>query len=56
MVVAEQKRMGRAEAGQSRWWIGYPWGAETFYGTAEQAIAHVNKQAKEQGGRETGQR
>jgi hypothetical protein len=43
----EAKRMGRAEAGQSRWWVTYPWGAATFYGTAEQALAHIDKQARE---------
>jgi hypothetical protein len=52
----EAKRMGRAEAGQSRWWIQYPWAAESFYGTAEQAAAHINRRAKEQGAQELGQR
>ena len=46
---AEARRMGRAEAGQSRWWLRYPWGAaEAFYGTAEQAVAHMGKRAAEQ--------
>jgi hypothetical protein len=37
---AEAMRMGDGEAsGQSRWWIKHPWGAEMFYGTAEQATA-----------------
>jgi hypothetical protein len=35
--------MGRAEAGESRWSITYPWGNETFYGAAEQAEAHMKK-------------
>jgi hypothetical protein len=52
----EAKRMGRAEAGQSRWWIRYPWAAESFYGTAEQALAHINKRAKEHGSPDLGQR
>jgi hypothetical protein len=45
--IAEAKRMGRAEAGQSRWWIRYPWAAESFYGTAEQAVAHMNRRIGE---------
>jgi hypothetical protein len=40
-------RMGRTEAGQSRWCIVYPWGVETFYGTAEQAIARMTMRAGE---------
>jgi len=44
---AEARRMGWAEAGQSRWWVKHPWGAEAFYGTAEQAVAHVRKRAAE---------
>jgi hypothetical protein len=47
---AEAGRMGRAEAGQSRWSIKYLWGAETFYGTAEQATAHMKKRIAEQQG------
>jgi hypothetical protein len=53
---AEAKRMGLAEAGQSRWWIRYPWAAESFFGTAEQAMAHMNKRIGEQGAQETGRR
>jgi len=45
---AEARRMGRAEAGQSRWWVRHPWGAETFYGTSEQVVAHMRKRAAEQ--------
>jgi hypothetical protein len=52
---AEAKRMGRAEAGQSRWWIRYPWAAESFYGTAEAAMAHMNKRIGEQDAQEPGQ-
>jgi len=57
---ADAKRMGRAdEAGQSRWWIRYPWAAETFaaetfYGTADQAVAHINLRIGEQGAQELG--
>ena len=42
---AEARRMGRAEAGQSRWCVRHPWGTETFYGTAEQVTAHMRKRA-----------
>ena len=45
---AEARRMGRAEAGQSRWWVRHPWGAETFYGTAEQVEAHMTRRITEQ--------
>jgi hypothetical protein len=51
---AEAKRMGLAEAGQSRWWIRYPWAAESFYGTADQAVAHINLRIGEQGAQEPG--
>ncbi len=44
---AVAKRMGRAEAGQSRWWIKHPWGGEAFYGTAEQVMAHMRKRTAE---------
>ena len=46
---AEARRMGRAEAGQSRWCVTHPWGTETFYGTAEQAMAHLRKRVAEHG-------
>ena len=49
---AEARRMGRAEAGQSRWWIRHPWGTETFYGTAEQVMAHMRKRVAEHQGPE----
>ena len=45
---AEATPMGRAEAGQSRWCIRHPWGTETFYGTAEQAMAQMRKRVAEQ--------
>jgi hypothetical protein len=45
---AEATRMGRAEAGQRRWCIRYPWSTETFYGTAEQVMAHMRKRVAEQ--------
>jgi hypothetical protein len=44
----EATRMGRAEAGQSRWCIRYPWSTETFYGTAEQVMAHMRKRVAQQ--------
>jgi hypothetical protein len=39
----EATRMGRAEAGLSRWCVRHPWGTEPFYGTAEQVVAHMRK-------------
>jgi hypothetical protein len=51
---AEARRMGRAEAGQSRWWIKFPWGDETFYGTAEQAEARMKKRITGYEGLEAG--
>ncbi len=44
----EATRMGRAEAGLSRWCIRYSWSTETFYGTAEQVMAHMRKRVSEQ--------
>jgi hypothetical protein len=44
----EATRMGRAEAGLSRWCIRYPWSTETFYGTAEQVMAHMRKRVAQQ--------
>ena len=41
----EARRMGRAEAGQSRWRIAFPWGDETFFGHSHQAAAHARKRA-----------
>ena len=51
---AVARRMGRAEAGQSRWWIRHPWGGEAFYGTAEQAMAHMRKRTAEREAAEAG--
>ena len=51
---AVARRMGRAEAGQSRWCVTHPWGTETFYGTAEQAMAHLRKRVAEHGAAEAG--
>ena len=51
---AEAKRMGHAEAGQSRWCVRHPWGTETFYGTAEQVTAHLRERAAEHGAAEAG--
>ncbi len=45
---AEARRMGRAEAGASRWSIRHPWGTDIFYGTAEQVMAHMTKRVAEQ--------
>ncbi len=53
---AEARRMGRAEAGLSRWCIRFPWGAETFYGSAERVVAHMRKRATEHEGPEAGGR
>src|SRR5215213_1374826 len=44
---AEARRMGRTEAGQSRWWVRHPWGGEAFYGTAEQVTAHLRRRTAE---------
>ena len=51
---AEARRMGQAEAGQSRWCIRHPWGTETFYGTAEQVTAHMRKRTAEHEAAEAG--
>ena len=51
---AEARRMGRAEAGQSRWCIRHPWGTETFYGTAEQVLAQMRKRTAEHEAAEAG--
>jgi hypothetical protein len=50
---SEAMRMGDGEAaGQSRWWIKHPWGAEMFYGTAEQATAYMHaRSAKRDAGK-----
>ena len=45
----EATRMGRAEAGQSRWCVRYPGSTETFYGTAQQVMAHMKKRGAERG-------
>jgi len=39
----EARRMGRAEAGPSRWQIAYPWGAETFFGTSAEMAAYAQR-------------
>jgi hypothetical protein len=47
---AEATRMGDGEvSGQSRWWIKHPWGAEMFYGTAEQATVYMQARSAERG-------
>jgi hypothetical protein len=43
----EARRMGRAEAGQSRWRVAFPWGAETFFGDSGAVAAHARKRAAE---------
>ncbi len=43
----EARHMGRAEAGQSRWRIAFPWGAETFSGDSGAVAAHARKRAAE---------
>ena len=40
----EAQRMGRAEAGPSRWRVACPWGAETFFGTADELAERARKQ------------
>jgi len=39
----EARRMGRAEAGPSRWQVAYPWGAETFFGTSAEVAAYAQR-------------
>ncbi len=51
---AEARRMGRAEAGQSRWCVRHPWGTETFFGTAEQVLEHMRKRTAEHKAAEAG--
>ncbi len=51
---AEARRMGRAEAGQSRWCVRHPWGTETFFGTAKQVLAHMRKRTAEHEAAEVG--
>lgn len=51
---AEAICMGDGEAaGQSRWWIKHPCGAEIFYGTAEQATAYMHARSAERGVRKS---
>ena len=44
--TVEARRMGRAEAGQSRWQVRYPWGVETFFGTSAEMTRHVQGRAR----------
>jgi hypothetical protein len=39
----EALRMGRSEAGSSRWQVKYPWGAETFFGTSAELAEHARR-------------
>jgi len=41
----EALRMGRTEAGQSRWQVRYPWGVETFFGTSAEVTTQVHLRA-----------
>jgi hypothetical protein len=43
--TVEAHRMGRTDAGQSRWQVRYPWGIETFFGTSAEVTAHVERRA-----------
>lgn len=44
----EARRMGRAEAGPSRWRVAYPWGAETFFGTSAELAERARKRAADE--------
>ena len=46
----EARRMGRAEAGPSRWQVVYPWGVETFFGTSAEVAAAAQRRATKAGG------
>ncbi|WP_431269523.1 hypothetical protein [Dankookia sp. P2] len=50
----EAHRMGRTEAGQSRWQVRYPWGIETFFGTSAEVSEHVGRRATESARRASG--
>ncbi len=45
----EARRMGRAEAGPSRWQVAYPWGVETFFGTSAEVAAYAQERATKAG-------
>jgi hypothetical protein len=47
----EVRRMGRAEAGPSRWQVVYPWGVETFFGTSAEVAADAQRRAGRAGGK-----
>jgi hypothetical protein len=47
----EARRMGRAEAGSSRWQVAYPWGGETFFGTSAEVAAEAQRRAAGSGGK-----
>jgi hypothetical protein len=47
----EARRMGRAEAGPSRWQVAYPWGVETFFGTSAEVTTHAQRRATKAQGR-----
>ena len=47
----EARRMGRTEAGQSRWQVRYPWGSEIFFGTSAEVTPHVERRAGKAPGR-----
>jgi hypothetical protein len=46
----EARRMGRAEAGPSRWQVAYPWGVETFFGTSAEVAAYAQRRTTKAGG------
>jgi hypothetical protein len=47
----EARRMGRAEAGPSRWQVAYPWGVETFFGTSAEVAAYAQERVTKAGGK-----
>jgi hypothetical protein len=50
----EAQRMGRTEAGTSRWQVVYPWGAEAFFGTSAEVVAYAQRRATEAAGKFSG--
>ncbi|TDH62489.1 hypothetical protein E2C06_11505 [Dankookia rubra] len=47
----EARRMGRAEAGPSRWQVAYPWGVETVFGTSADMASHVQRRSTQAEGK-----
>ena len=50
----EARRMGRTEAGPSRWQVIYPWGVETFFGTSAEVAAYAQRRATKAAGKFSG--